>query len=187
MRKAGAEDAFFLLGTEPHNQAMHAPTDKRLAPGDIIICELSPVYEGLFVQVCRTVSVGAPSAALQKDYALLQQAQQAALQVVRAGVSAAQVSDTMNAVFGAAGYGEYCRPPYMRTRGHGFGFGSIKPGGRIDETTPGTLEHHQIIVLHPNQYMPDSGYLACGETILVTREGWEPLGEGRSELYSLSV
>ena len=31
----------------------------------------------------------------------------------------------MNRVISAAGYAEFCYPPYMRARGHGFGVGSI--------------------------------------------------------------
>lgn len=187
MRRAGAEDVFMLLGTGAHNKAMHAPTDRRIEPEDTIIAEVSPVHEGLFVQICRTLYLGEPPPQLRRDFALLQRAHREALALVRAGLPAAEVSQAMNRVFGEAGYGEFCRPPYMRTRGHGFGFGSILPGGRIDETTPGNLEHHQIIVVHPNQYLPETGYLACGETLLVTREGWEPLGETRSELCAIPV
>ncbi len=56
------------------------------------------------------------------------------------------------------------RPPYMRSRGHGFAVGSIAPGGEIDDKMKVNLEKYQVIAVHPNQYIPETGYLACGET-----------------------
>jgi Xaa-Pro aminopeptidase len=90
----------------------------------------------------------------------------------------------MNRVISDAGYGKYCGPPYMRSRGHGFGVGSIAPGGEIDDKMKVTLERHQVIAVHPNQYIPETGYLACGETILVTDTGLERLSETETKLYA---
>src|SRR5262249_15532034 len=119
MRLAGAEDNFILLSTGPHNRAMRAPTDRRVERGDIAIGEISPVVDGQFVQLCRTVSVGAPSDALVTAYDLLLRSYRSSVEQVRAGVPAALVATTIDDVLTEAGYGEYCRPPDMRTRGPG--------------------------------------------------------------------
>ena len=74
MRVAGADDNFILLSSGPHNKAMRAPTDRRVEHGDIVIGEITPVCAGQFVQLCRTVSVGEPAAALVDGYDLLQRA-----------------------------------------------------------------------------------------------------------------
>src|SRR5262249_53584370 len=55
MRLVGADDNFILLSSGPHNRAMRAPTDRRVESGDIVIGEISPVIDGQFVQLCRTV------------------------------------------------------------------------------------------------------------------------------------
>jgi Xaa-Pro aminopeptidase len=86
-------------------------------------------------------------------------------------------------VIGEAGYGKYCAPPYMRSRGHGFAVGSIAPGGEIDEKMKVNLEKYQVIAVHPNQYIPETGYLACGETILVTDTGAELLSGTETKLF----
>ena len=39
------------------------------------------------------------------------------------------------------------------------------------------LERHQVVAVHPNQYIPETGYLACGETVLVTDAGVERLAK----------
>jgi Xaa-Pro aminopeptidase len=183
MRLAGADDNFILLSTGPHNRAMRAPTDRRVEPGDIVIGEISPVIEGQFVQLCRTVSVGPPSAALVAAYELLIRSYRASIARVRAGVPASLIATTIDDLLTDAGYGEYCRPPYMRTRGHGFGVGSVAPGALLDADTPAVLFANQVVVVHPNQYLPETGYLACGETHLVTADGCTPLARTETKLW----
>jgi Xaa-Pro aminopeptidase len=93
----------------------------------------------------------------------------------------------MNKVIGEAGYSKYCAPPYMRARGHGMGVGSIAPGGVIDDETDAPFEKGQVVVVHPNQYLPETGYLACGETVLITDDGMERLVESVTRLYAKEV
>jgi Xaa-Pro aminopeptidase len=183
MRSAGADDIFNLMSSGNHNYAMHAPTDRRLAPGDIVIGEITPACEGQFIQLCRTVFLGKPSSILTEKYNVLVHALEESLKQVRSGNPAALMSKTMNGVISEAGYAKYCYPPYMRARGHGFGVGSIAPGAVIDDHTKVNLETHQVVIVHPNQYIPETGYLACGETVLVTDTGMERLSKTETKLY----
>jgi Xaa-Pro aminopeptidase len=183
MRSAGADDIFNLMGSGNHNYAMHAPTDRRLAPGDVVIGEITPACEGQFIQLCRTVFLGKPGSVLMEKYGILVRALGESLKQVRSGNSAALISKAMNGVISEAGYGKYCYPPYMRARGHGFGVGSIAPGAVIDDETKVSLSRHQVVIVHPNQYFPETGYLACGETILVTDTGMERLSATETKLY----
>lgn len=183
MRCAGADDNFILLSTGPHNTAMRAPTDRQVTRGDLVIGEITPVCDGQFVQLCRTVAIGEPDSRLVAAYALLLRAYHAAVGALRAAVPASIVATTIDDVLTGAGYGEYCRPPYMRTRGHGFGVGSVAPGALIDADTREPLLDQQVIVVHPNQYLPETGYLACGETFMVTPTGAERLARTETKLY----
>ena len=184
MRSAGADDIFILLSSGRHNFEMHEPRDRRLEKGDVVIGEITPVAEGQFFQLCRTVVVGEPTPLLTSKYELLVRALEETLKQVRAGVPASVISRAMNRVIGDAGYKEYCYPPHMRARGHGFGVGSIAPGGAIDDHTTALLEKDQVVVIHPNQYLPEVGYLACGETYLITVGGAEKLAETQTLLYA---
>jgi Xaa-Pro aminopeptidase len=111
------------------------------------------------------------------------QAQEEALKEVKAGVPASVISIAINRVIGGAGYAKYCHPPYMRARGHGFGPGSIAPGALIEDSTEALFEKDQAVVVHPNQYLPETGYLACGEMVLVTETGAEVLSKRETKLY----
>jgi len=183
MRSAGADDIFNLMGSGNHNYAMHAPTDRRLASGDLVIGEITPACEGQFIQLCRTVYLGKPSPVLKEKYNILVRALGESLKQVKPGSPAALISKAMNKIISEAGYAKYCYPPYMRARGHGFGVGSVAPGAVIDDDTKVNLGKHQVVIVHPNQYFPETGYLACGETILVTETGMERLSETETKLY----
>jgi Xaa-Pro aminopeptidase len=69
-----------------------------------------------------------------------------------------------------AGYGEFCVPPHMRARGHGLGFGSIDPGD-LSANSQSVIERDMVFVIHPNQYMPETGYMMCGDPVVVTETG----------------
>jgi Xaa-Pro aminopeptidase len=183
MRSAGADDLFILLSSGEHNSEMHEPTDRRLREGDIVIGEITPVCEGQFIQLCRTVVLGKANPVLIEKYEMLIHALEESFKQIRAGAPASMISITMNGVISNAGYAKYCAPPYMRSRGHGFGVGSIAPGAEIDEKMKVSLEKDQVVAVHPNQYLPETGYLACGETVLVTEAGVERLARTETKLY----
>jgi Xaa-Pro dipeptidase len=187
MRFAGADDNFNLLSSGNHNLAMHSATDRRLMEGDIVIAEISPVVDGQVLQICRTIVLGKASLLLVEKYEMLVNALQESLKVIRPGEPASSMAIAMNKVISDAGYAKYCAPPYMRARGHGMGVGSIAPGGVIDDETAAKFEKGQVVVVHPNQYLPETGYLACGETVLVTDNGIERLEESVTRLYAKEV
>ena len=65
----------------------------------------------------------------------------------------AGIATEINKVISAEGLGEYCRPPYMRTRGHGLGLGGVVPYDITESASP-MLERNMTMVIHPNQYIP---------------------------------
>lgn len=170
MQCAGSEDNYGLLSTGPHNQSVRAPTDRRLEAGDVIIGEITPCHGGYFAQLCRTLVLGEPTALQKEKYDLVVRAHDLALDQVRAGNSSSAIAEAANAVFSENGYEDYCRPPYMRTRGHGLGFGGIAPSD-ISVGNPVTLEPGMSMVVHPNQYIPEVGYMMMGDTVVVEEQG----------------
>jgi Xaa-Pro aminopeptidase len=187
MRLAGADDNFLLISSGPHNHEMHEPTDRILQKGDIVIGEITPGKDAQFVQLCRTMVLGKPSEAVASTYDMLLAALREALAEVRADSPANLMSKAMNGVISKAGYAKFCYPPYMRARGHGFGVGTIAPGGTIEDDTAEPFRRNDAVVVHPNQYLEATGYLACGETVLVTKAGFERLSKTVTRLESVEV
>jgi Xaa-Pro aminopeptidase len=92
----------------------------------------------------------------------------------------------MNEVFSAHGYEKYCKPPYMRVRGHGLGFWSI-PFAEIVEENQALIEPGMSFVVHPNQYIPETGYLMLGDTVWVEPEGARRLTQTPMKLFAVGI
>ncbi len=170
MQTAGSEDNFGLLGAGAHNVAIRPPTDRRLEPGDLIVGEITPCYQGHFAQLCRTFILGEPSDVQRQKFDMLLEAQQRGFEAARPGQPSSGIAKAVNAVISAAGYGEYCRQPYMRTRGHGLGFGGIVPYDVTEDASPAVKEN-MTFVIHPNQYIPETGYMMLGDTVVIEANG----------------
>jgi Xaa-Pro aminopeptidase len=183
MRELGAEDNFQLMSASQHNQAGHFPTDRVLQEGDLILAEITPAVEGEFIQICRSAVLGTPTALQREKFALLSAALEAGMRAAKPGVSVTEIVAAINAPIAAAGYERYTKPPYMRTRGHSMGLGSMEP-----ELAPGYdhyMQENMVFVMHPNQYIPETGYLMCGEPVIVTPKGAVALTSRRGELDSI--
>jgi Xaa-Pro aminopeptidase len=186
MKSLGAEDNFLLLCAGPHNRAVAPSNGRELAAGDVILAEITPSVGGQLAQICRTVVIGPPSRQLAEKYALVVEAMDHGIAAARPGVPMAEVCRAINAVLEAQGYGEYCHPPHIRRRGHGLGFASVGPGDvALDNAT--VLEPGMVFMIHPNQYLPETGYLLCGEPVLLTERGAEPLTAQKAALATVAV
>jgi Xaa-Pro aminopeptidase len=185
-KKLGAEDNFLLMSASQHNLAVRAAGERVLDVGDIILSEITPCYRGQFAQICRTTVIGEPRPVLREKFAILQDAMGAGLDAGRAGATVADLTRAINGVIAKAGYGDYCRPPYMRVRGHGLGITSDRPGD-IVERNERILESGMVFVMHPNQYLPESGYLMCGEPVVVTDGGARALSARPAQLDVIPV
>jgi Xaa-Pro dipeptidase len=181
MKTLGAEDNFLMLCAGPHNRAVQPSTGRRLQAGDIILAEITPSYRGQLAQICRTVVVGPASDELTRKYALVVHAMDQGIAAAVPGVAMSEVCRAINSVLEAEGYGEYCHPPHIRRRGHGLGFASVRPGDvALDNAT--VLEPDMVFMIHPNQYLPETGYLLCGEPVVMTPQGAEPLTKQKAAL-----
>ena len=78
-------------------------------------------------QICRTAVIGPASASLKRGYDLVIRSMEEGIAAAVAGATMADVC-APSIRFSRQGYGEYCRPPHIRRRGHGLGFGSNLPG-----------------------------------------------------------
>jgi len=186
MRSRGAEDNFGMVTASDHSHCAHPPQDRRLQPGDIIIAEITPAVEGHFIQLCRTAVMGAPSPVVREKFAILEEAMEKSLDRVRPGKKVGPISQVMNEVFSAYGYEKYCRPPYMRVRGHGLGFQSM-PFSEIVDENEAVIQEGMCFVVHPNQYIPETGYLMLGDTVYVEANGPRRLTQTPMRLFTIEV
>ncbi len=174
-RSEGVSENFMIVGVGGREvRGMAPPSGKVLKHGDLVTTELTPCVEGYYAQLCRTLVVGEPSELQRKSFHVFQEALDAGLRAVRAGVTASEVAKAENDVFRRHGLGDYVTSEYTRVRGHGVGlFPDQKPQVLEDVTIP--LTANMTMIVHPNTYHPDVGYLVLGDTIIVTPDGHEAL------------
>ncbi len=182
MRSLGAEDNFGMVVANSHNHALHPPTDRVVQPGDIIIGEITPCIGGLFVQICRTMVLGQPAPVVQEKYAILKKAMGLGMEAAQTGEPANAIAAAINGTFAESGYEKFCRPPFMRVRGHGLGCGSFAPGS-LEDGNATKLEEGMTFIIHPNQYIPETGYLTLGDTVVMTAQKAEALTKSSWEIY----
>ncbi len=185
MAELGADDNFLMLSASQHNRAVRPPASRKLEQNDIILCEISPSFDGQFSQICRTVIVGQVSELFREKYELLRELFRSGMRAAVPGARIADVVTAINENLIAAGYGEFCVPPHMRARGHGLGFGSIAPGD-LSAGGEAVIERDMVFVIHPNQYMPETGYMMCGDPIVVTETGGRNLSARPASLDQAS-
>ena len=182
MRSLGAEDNFGMVVANSHNQALHPATDRVVQSGDIIIGEITPCIGGLFVQICRTMVLGQPAPVVREKYAILKKGMDLGMAAAKTGAAASDIAAAINGTFIEAGYEDYCRPPYMRVRGHGLGCGSFAPGS-LEDSNKTKLEPGMTFIIHPNQYIPETGYLTLGDTVVMTETKAESLMRSSWDLF----
>ena len=187
IKSMGAQDNFMLMASgRDEVRGMTPPSSRQLQVGDMVRTELTPSLDGYYAQICRSVVLGPPSEGQLRSFDLFNEAVEAGLSAVRAGVTGGDIARAENDVFRSRGYGEYTSSKYTRVRGHGHGlFPDEIPALLEDDET--VLEENAVIIVHPNTYTPLCGYHVLGDPVVVKRDGYEPLLSTERILFSAPV
>src|SRR5688572_7606090 len=184
LKTHGAEDNFMLIGSGGTEVfGMRPPTERRFQEGDNITTELTPQVNGYYAQICRTLVLGEPSPEQKRSFAIFREAQQAAEEFLKPGVNISDVARVQNDVFRREGFGEYTGAKFTRVRGHNLG---LHPDENpyVLEDVDCLVEEGMVLIAHPNTYLPLSGYMVFGDTLIVTENGCVRPGTTEKKLFS---
>ena len=119
MLDAGHERANFAIVATGPNAASphHDPSDRVIAPGDIVLCDFGGTMHGYCSDITRMFSVGEPSAEVQSAYAVLVEAQERGVRAATVGTACEAVDAATRDVIDDGGYGEF----FVHRTGHGIG------------------------------------------------------------------
>lgn len=184
-RGRGCPDNFMIMASGGQEvRAMHPPGQRRLQRGDFVTTELTPCVDGYYAQICRTLVIGPPSALQQKAFDVHLEALEAGMACIRPGVTAGDVATAQNDVFRAHGLAQYITSEYTRVRGHGLGlYVDTRPA--IQEGDATVFQDGMTVIVHPNGYHPDSGYLVLGDAMVVREGGNEVLTQTPRRLFTV--
>ena len=183
MLDAGADDrafdsivAFGEHAAEPH----HHPTDRGLAPGDVVKLDFGALSDGYHSDMTRTVAFGEPDARLRELRDLVAEAQRAGIRAVRPGVSSVEVDAAARSVIAAAGHAD----AFPHGLGHGVGL-EIHEDPFLRWDAGEDLVEGMVVTIEPGVYIPGLGGVRIEDMVEVTADGGREIPRSTRELIVL--
>ncbi|HME42622.1 MAG TPA: M24 family metallopeptidase [Syntrophorhabdales bacterium] len=183
-RPRGAEEHFSLIGSGKYsfrngtNLIFYYPTHRRLEVGDSVLMEITPRYEGYWTQVVRAVNVGAPNPDLENIQRVCRGAIKAGLEQFGPGKKVRDVVLAMEPYVANCGY--VLKAPFGHISGIDLVEARVSPKNEM-VLTPGTS-----VTIHPTVFTrDDKNWSFCGETYLVTQDGYERLNRAADDLITV--
>lgn len=160
-----------VQGADPH-ECGSGPLRTR----EWIVCDIFPrsLQNGYWGDMTRTFMNGKPSTEQKGLYKAVSAAQQAALSMIRPGVSGRAVHEAVCCCFAEAGFktftGSDNRPQgFFHGTGHGVGL-EIHEEPRLS-SRGGILREHMVVTVEPGLYYPDLGGVRIEDLIVVGENG----------------
>jgi Xaa-Pro aminopeptidase len=182
-RRAGAEAMSFetIVAAGPRSALPHGVASAALIPRrGFVILDFGVILHGYCSDMTRTVHVGKISAGDRRMYNAVREAQQAAVDAVRAGVACGQVDRAARNALRRAGLARY----FTHSTGHGVGLEIHEPPrlgrGQAERLRPG-----MVVTVEPGVYLPGRGGVRIEDMLLVTGGGCEVLTPAPKDLIEL--
>lgn len=173
IRRLGAEGNSFetIVGSGPNGAKPHArPGERRIEPGDLVVLDFGAVVDGYCSDMTRTVCVGEPSPTQARMLDVVLASQQAGVDAVRAGATAAEVDKACRDLIADAGWAD----AFVHSTGHGVGL-EIHEAPRVSGASDATLATGFVVTVEPGVYLPEHGGVRIEDTVVVTPDGCRPL------------
>ncbi len=182
-RRAGADgmsfDTIVASGTRsalPHGRASEAA----IPASGFVVCDFGVILAGYCSDMTRTVHVGRPGPEMRRIYEAVGEAQQAALETVRAGVAVSTVDRSARKVLHSKGLAKH----FTHSTGHGVGL-EIHEAPRLAAGQSDVLRAGMVITIEPGAYVPGVGGVRIEDMVVVTEQGCQILTPTGKELVTI--
>jgi Xaa-Pro aminopeptidase len=182
-RRAGAEEMSFPTiiaagkrSALPHGRASRAAIPSR----GFVVCDFGVILSGYCSDRTRTVHVGRPTVEARRMYEAVKDAQSAAIETVRAGISVGEVDHAARKILKERGLARR----FTHSTGHGVGLEIHEPP-RIAAGQTEILRPGMVITVEPGVYIAGSGGVRIEDMVVVTERGCEVLVPTNKELITI--
>jgi Xaa-Pro aminopeptidase len=182
-RKSGAEAMSFptIIASGERSSLPHGRASRAVIPPQgFVVCDFGVILSSYCSDMTRTVYVGRPGAEACKLYHAVQDAQQAAIEAVRPGVSVGEVDKAARKLLRREGLSKY----FTHSTGHGVGL-EIHEAPRVAAGQGETLRPGMIITIEPGVYIPGKWGVRIEDMVVVTEHGCEVLTATGKELITV--
>jgi len=150
-------------GAEPHYFA----GSRKLKSGDSMVCDFGAYYRRYVSDITRSFHFGKRDDEMKKVHELVEEAQQAALAVLRPGVAGKDVHNAAARVIDASPY----KGRFMHGVGHSIGL-NVHDGWGMNHTVEEPIELGMAITIEPGIYLPGRGGVRIEDDVVVTEKGY---------------
>ena len=167
LRRGASSMAFEpIVAAGPRGALPHArPSGRTLAPGDLVVIDMGGVLDGYCSDLTRTVAVGAPPDDARRAYEVVRNAQSAAIDAARSGMTGRQLDAVARDVIDAAGLGE----AFSHSLGHGVGL-DVHEWPRLSQQVEHRLPENATVTIEPGVYL-EGRFGVRIEDVVALREG----------------
>lgn len=172
-----------IVASGPNSANPHAvPGDRVVQPGDWLIIDWGAAYHGYIADLTRTFAVGKADEELERVAKVVLEANIAAREFARPGVTAGEIDLAARRIISEAGYGQY----FIHRTGHGLGMEAheepyLFAGNDL------RLEAGMTFTIEPGIYLPGRGGVRIEDDVLITPQGCESLSDLPRELGSIAL
>ncbi len=160
-----------IVASGPNSALPHStPTERMLAPGDVLILDWGARSNGYISDITRTFAVGDVDPELNLIHQIVLEANAAGRAAARPGATCHAVDQAARQVIQEAGYGEY----FIHRTGHGIGLEAHEPPN-IRSGEMYALEPGMTFTIEPGIYMLGSAGVRIEDNLLITNDGQETL------------
>ncbi|PSL35246.1 Xaa-Pro dipeptidase [Planomicrobium soli] len=165
----------------PKAASPHGKTgDRKIQKGDLVLFDLGVIHKGYCSDITRTVAFGEPNEEQKAVYDVVLQAELAAVNAVKPGITAAELDQTARQIIEEAGYGEF----FTHRLGHGLGI-SVHEFPSLHGSNSMKMETGMVFTIEPGVYVPGKVGVRIEDDVAVTENGVEVLTKFPKELQIL--
>lgn len=157
--------------SKPH----YRPSSRvKLTKGTPLLIDWGARVDGYCSDMTRTWGVGSMPKKILEIYAIVLEAQLAAIDAIGPGVKCKEVDSVARRIIDGAGYGEY----YGHGLGHGIGLDVHEAPSLSPRSGPrDTLKEGMVVTVEPGIYLPGVGGVRIEDDVLVTAKGHRVLSD----------
>lgn len=172
-----------MVSTGANSSIIHHTTGNTVIQPGTLLLDWGAKVEGYSSDLTRTFGLGSMPEKVRDIYAIVLEAQLAAIDACAPGKVCAEIDAVARRIITDAGYGAY----FGHGLGHGLGMDTHEPPFFNNLQTDITLEPGMVMTVEPGIYLPGVGGVRIEDDVLITEDGARVLSNWPKDMNSMMI